>query len=296
MLLMVLGAVLIGITLGLLGSGGSVLTMPVLVYVLGHDKNIAVAETMAIVGLIALVAVIPNALHRTVNWRSVIFFGVPGMVGTFAGAWVGTHYFSGSAKLLVFASVMLLAAWMMFARKEDLQGAKNGPTGNARNRSVRIAIEGAVVGIVTGIVGVGGGFLIVPALVILGGLSMRTAVGTSLAIVALKCAVGFSAYQYEFWQSGLSVDFTTVFVFSIVGAGGSFVGQKIGKTLNQELLHKIFAVLLVLMSVLIIAKEVPGALSTNAKSQDETRWDKNSDNVRPKPWPTFPRPKPRRER
>ncbi|MEC9093213.1 MAG: sulfite exporter TauE/SafE family protein [Planctomycetota bacterium] len=269
MLLMVLGAIIIGITLGLLGSGGSVLTMPVLVYLLDHDKDIAVAETMAIVGLIALAAVIPNVFCRNVNWRSVFFFGVPGMVGTFGGAWIGSHYFSGPVKLVFFAAVMLFAALMMFAKRNALEAAETGQESTVKNRHFRIAIEGTIVGIVTGIVGVGGGFLIVPALVVLGGLSIRIAVGTSLAVVALKCGVGFSEYQYEFMQVGLSVDWMTVFWFSIVGAAGSFVGQEIGKTLNQRLLHDVFAILLIVVSVLIIAKEIPAAFA--AKEPMQTR-------------------------
>ena len=124
MLIMIIGAILIGVTLGLMGSGGSILTVPVLVYVVGHDKNMAVAESMAIVGVIALIAAIPNAIYKQIDWRSVVFFGIPGMVGTFIGAWIGANLFSGEAKLIFFALVMIFAAWSMFRQKTKDEKAK----------------------------------------------------------------------------------------------------------------------------------------------------------------------------
>lgn len=260
MIWMIAGAILIGLTLGLMGSGGSILTVPVLVYVLGHDKDLAVAESMAIVGLIALVAAIPNVWSKLVDWRSVLFFGIPGMLGTLAGAWLGANYLSGAAKLSFFALVMLVAAWSMFRRQDqpedDSKTSTDRPAINGR-QILKIATEGVIVGIVTGIVGVGGGFLIVPALVILGGLSMRLAVGTSLVIILMKCVVGFAEYQYEFWRAGTSVDWETIGVFAVLGAIGSFAGRWIGHSLKQSTLRNSFAVLLIIMAVFIIAREAP---------------------------------------
>ena len=271
MWLMIVGAVLIGVTLGLMGSGGSILTVPVLVYVLGHDKDLAVAESMAIVGLIALVAAIPNAIGKQIDWKNVLFFGIPGMVGTFLGAWIGAHYFTGSAKLFFFALVMLVAAWSMFRKKDPDENDSDNPSqSNERKPKIgRIAVDGTVVGIVTGIVGVGGGFLIVPALVLLGGLNMRIAVGTSLAVIVLKCLVGFAEYQYEFVQQGLSVDWPTILIFSLVGSLGSFLGRTISQSINQATLRKVFAVVLIVMAILILGKEIP-QLVTHAAGHSET--------------------------
>ena len=111
----VVGAILIGLTLGLLGSGGSILTVPVLVYLLGHQDKVAIAESLAIVGGIALAGMIPYARARLIDWRSVVLFGLPGMAGTYGGAWLA-RFVSGPAQLTLFAGVMLIAAWMMMRR------------------------------------------------------------------------------------------------------------------------------------------------------------------------------------
>ncbi|MEL6615065.1 MAG: sulfite exporter TauE/SafE family protein, partial [Bacteroidota bacterium] len=175
MLYALLGAVAIGLVLGLLGSGGSILTVPVLVYLAGHADKVAIAESLAIVGAIAAVGAMPYARQRLVDWHSVLYFGVPGILGTYAGAALSA-FIPGAVQLALFAAVMILAAVLMF------RGRKEVPEGEERPRQPLwlIAVEGLLVGVLTGLVGVGGGFLIVPALVLLGGLSMRVAVGTSL--------------------------------------------------------------------------------------------------------------------
>src|SRR5690606_18217679 len=111
-MLLLIGALLIGITLGLLGSGGSILTVPVLVYLLGHADKVAIAESLAIVGMIALLGIFPYARSRLIDWRSVVFFGLPGMVGTYGGAWLA-NFVPGAAQLVLFGLVMLLAAGLM---------------------------------------------------------------------------------------------------------------------------------------------------------------------------------------
>ena len=110
-----IGAVAIGLSLGLLGSGGSVLTVPVLVYLVGQDEKVAIAGSLAVVGSIALVGALPYLVRRMVDWRSVALFGIPGMIGTWMGAWAA-GFVSGETQLLVFALVMLLAAGLMLRR------------------------------------------------------------------------------------------------------------------------------------------------------------------------------------
>ncbi len=118
--LMILGALTIGLMLGLIGAGGSILTVPVLVYMLGHDGKVAIAESLAIVGSIAFVTMVAYARAHQVNWRSVVFFGAPGIVGTYAGAWL-SRLVPVSLQLTLFAVVMLIAAWVMFRKANGAQ-------------------------------------------------------------------------------------------------------------------------------------------------------------------------------
>lgn len=262
-----IGALLIGITLGLLGSGGSILTVPVLVYLLGHDDKVAIAESLAIVGAIALAGILPYARQRQVDWRSVVFFGIPGMVGTYGGAWLA-HFISGTAQLVLFAFVMLLAAGLMLRKGKVPSSSTTGNvnddshTNDARMPHTQhplwqIVAEGIAVGVLTGLVGVGGGFLIVPALVILGGLPMRMAVGTSLAIIALKSFAGFYKYLGVLADLELKVDWTTMWLFTAVGIVGTVVGKSIGGRIDQATLRKVFAVFLVAIGLLLLGKEAP---------------------------------------
>lgn len=248
-----IGAVFIGLALGLLGSGGSILTVPVLVYLVGEPDKLAIAESLAIVGIIALVGSLPYALRALVDWKSVVVFGIPGVIGTYAGAWL-SQFVSGGVQLGLFAVVMLLAAFMM-ARPKPLQAVPHKP------RALwKIGLEGLVVGVVTGLVGVGGGFLIVPALVLLGGLPMHLAVGTSLLIIALKSASGFYKYLHLLPALGLTVHWDLVFLFSALGIAGSFLGGRIGVHIPQDVLRRGFAGFLVLMGLYIFWQSLPKLL------------------------------------
>ena len=180
------GGMLIGVCLGLLGSGGSILTVPLLIYLLGHEPKPAIAESLAIVGGIAFIAAIGPTLRRRVDWASVLFFGIPALAGTVGGVWV-SQFMSGAWQLAIFAVVMMLAAVLMF-RGGGEGATEDRPPRTRRDLALAVA-EGVGVGVLTGIVGVGGGFLIVPALVLLARLPMRIAVGTSLVIIALKSVV-----------------------------------------------------------------------------------------------------------
>ena len=181
------GALLIGLTLGMLGSGGSAITVPVLVYLVGHGGKESIAESMAIVGLISIAAALPYARARQIDWRSVIFFGIPGMFGTFIGAWLG-GLAAEALQLVVFGGILLLTAFVMLRKRKGIELAEETDVEPHRSALWKVALEGTVVGVVTGFVGVGGGFLIVPALVVLGNLPMRQAIGTSLVIIAIKSA------------------------------------------------------------------------------------------------------------
>lgn len=253
MLIVVLASLIIGVTLGLLGSGGSAITVPVLVYVVGHGTKESITESMAIVALISVAAAIPYAKAHQIVWRSVCSFGIPAMLGTLIGASLG-GIAPEAMQLVLLGGVLLLAAVVMFRVPEPPEPALD--SGLTHQSPIwKIAIEGTVVGIVTGFVGVGGGFLIVPALVVMGKLPMRLAIGTSLAIIAIKAAVGFAKYEHYLLAHELSVDLQTILVFSIVGIAGSHLGRQINTRLNQQLLRNIFAVFLVLLGAFVIVRE-----------------------------------------
>ena len=248
-----LGAIAIGVSLGLLGSGGSILTVPVLVYLFGQDEKVAIAGSLFIVGSIAAAGSLQYVFKRLVDWRNVLVFGLPGMAGTYLGAMIAA-YVSGLLQLSLFALVMLVAAWLMF-RPLKLEAKPNSP-----RATWKIAVDGIVVGIVTGLVGVGGGFLIVPALVLLAAMPMHAAVATSLVIIALKSFSGFIKYLDVLTGAGLDVDWQVIGLVTALGVAGSFVGAQIADRVPQQQLQRLFSVFLVAMGVYILYRSLPGAL------------------------------------
>ena len=247
MILSWIGALIVGVSLGLLGSGGSILTVPILIYLVGEQEKVAIAESLGIVGAISFTGFIPCALKKQVHWRSVILFGIPGMAGTYGGAMIA-EYVSANFQLILFAGVMLLAAFLMF---KDQAKRKKAPQ-DIQHAWWKMVLEGLAVGVLTGLVGVGGGFLIVPALVLLGGLPMSMAIGTSLLIIALKSFTGFFKYIDVLNNLGLSLNWDLIFIFSLIGAVGSLVGKRIGSKISNQHLKKGFAVFLIVMGVYIV--------------------------------------------
>ncbi len=252
MAIVLIGAGIIGLSLGMLGSGGSAITVPVLVYLVGHGGKESITESMAIVGLISIAAAIPYGRTKQIDWRSVIYFGIPGMLGTYLGAALG-GISSEILQLIVFGFVLLAAAYSMLRKPMSLQTLKADQQHDSP--IWKVAIEGTIVGVVTGFVGVGGGFLIVPALVILGKVPMRLAIGTSLIIIAAKSVVGFATYQSYLLDHNLSVDFGTILIFAAIGIACSFIGRAINQRLNQQALKQVFGVFLILLGGFVIVRE-----------------------------------------
>ncbi len=247
------GAIAIGISLGLLGSGGSILTVPVLVYLVGQDEKVAIAGSLFIVGSIALAGSLQFLRAGLIQWRSVLIFGVPGMIGTWFGAFLAT-WIPGITQLALFAVVMLIASWLML-RPLDLEHADGTP------RAVwKVAADGLVVGIITGLVGVGGGFLIVPALVLLGGLNMRQAVATSLVVIALKSFSGLYKYLDVLEQQSLALDWNTLMLITGLGIAGSFAGSYLAKRVPQDKLKIWFGYFLIVMGIYILVRSAPAAI------------------------------------
>ena len=236
-----------------MGSGGSIITVPVLVYLLGQDEKIAIAGSLFVVGTIALVGSLQYVRVGLVDWRNVFVFGVPGMVGTYLGAMLAA-FVPGIVQLAFFALVMLLASYMM------LRPVKLTDEVHAPRETWKIATDGLLVGVITGLVGVGGGFLIVPALVLFGGLAIHTAVATSLVIIALKSFSGFYKYMDVLDQQNLELDWNTLLLVTGLGIAGSFAGAKIASRMPQEKLKKGFGFFLVVMGIYILARSVPQAL------------------------------------
>ena len=259
MLLALLGALAIGLSLGLLGSGGSILTVPVLVFLLGQEEKVAIAGSLFVVGVVAAAGGAAAAARRLVDWRSVVVFGAPGMAGTWLGAALSRHV-SGTLQLAVFAAVMLVAAVAM-VRPPGGVAADGGEATAAPPRAVlKVAGDGLGVGLVTGFVGVGGGFLIVPALVVLGGLPIALAVGTSLTIIALKSATGFLGYLGVLADLGLALDWPLLALLSAGGVRGSLAGSRLGRRIPPRRMRRVFAVFLVAVGLLILARSVPALL------------------------------------
>jgi uncharacterized protein len=251
-------AALIGLSLGMLGGGGSILTVPILVYVLGYGAKEAIAMSLAVVGATAAVGAVGHWRAGNVNVRVAAIFGAVAMAGTYLGARLAV-FFSGAAQLILFAVVMLLAAFFMFrdgraaAAKESAAGSDGGPEGAPNPPAVPematalIVFEGLAVGVLTGLVGVGGGFLIVPALVLLGRLPMKQAIGTSLVVIAFKSAAGFLGYLGQ-----VEVPWAFMTLFTAVAMAGILAGTRLVRHVPQQALKRAFALFLVLMGVFIL--------------------------------------------
>lgn len=243
MLLALLAALGIGVSLGLMGSGGSILTVPALVYVIGQDEKVAIAGSLGVVGIIAGVAGARAAWHGQVHWRSVAWFGLPGMLGTFGGAWLG-GFVAGNVQLLTLVLVMLLASLLML--RPEPPAAVREPAG--QRAPWRSVLDGITFGTLTGFVGVGGGFLIVPALVLRGGLGMQRAIGSSLVIITLQSGTGFVKYHHVLLDLHQRLDWPVLGTFAAVGVLGSLAGGSFGKRLAQHRLRRVFATILLLVA------------------------------------------------
>jgi uncharacterized protein len=222
---LVLGFV-IGLSLGLLGGGGSILTVPVFVYILGFGAKDAIAMSLVVVGATSLVGALSHWRKGHVNIRVASIFGAVAIVGTNLGTHLAMRL-SGADQLAIFATIMLIAAGFMLRGPQAEAGSHHAQT-SALFAST--AIKGLVVGSLTGLVGVGGGFLIVPALV-WGGLPMREAVGTSLLVIAMNCGAGFYGYLGQVKVAWLSVALVTAGTYAM-------------RFVSQHALRRGFAVLL----------------------------------------------------
>lgn len=254
MIYALLGAACVGLSLGLLGSGGSILTVPVLVYLLHQSPKVAIAGSLAIVGAISLIGAARYAHQRLVSWRHVLVFGLPGVGATYAGAWV-SQFVPGALQLVVFAVIMGIAAWAML--KPPAPGSEEG---RSEKPLIWLIAAGAGVGVITGFVGVGGGFLLVPALVFLGGLGMHRGVATSLAVIVINSASGFYKQHAVVSSAGHAIDWRVIGLFILVGGAGSLIGNAIARRIPQHRLRQVFGVFLIAMCGFILWRTLPGLI------------------------------------
>ncbi|WP_192349462.1 sulfite exporter TauE/SafE family protein [Algoriphagus sp. Y33] len=254
-------AVIIGISLGLIGGGGSILTVPVLVYILGIDPVLATAYSLFVVGSTSLVGSFTYMKSQLVDYRTALVFAIPSFLTVFLTRKfivpvlpdpllvLGDLVITKSIGIMVFFAVVMLAASYSMIRG-------NGKNSSEDDTIVQfnvplIAIEGIVVGLVTGLVGAGGGFLIIPALVLLAKLPMKMAVGTSLLIIAAKSLIGFLGDV-----ANQEIDWKMLLVFTGLSIVGIFIGSSLSKKINEKLLKKGFGWFVLLMAFYIIGKEL----------------------------------------
>jgi len=236
-------AAVIGLSLGLLGGGGSILAVPVLVYVAGLEAAEAIPTSLAVVGATSLIACLDHARAGRVDARAAIAFGVTGAVGAAAGARL-TPLVGGRGLLLLFALVMLSAGGLM------LRPA--APSARARHPWA-VPLAGLSVGVLTGFLGVGGGFLVVPALALLARLEMPVAVGTSLAVIAVNAAAGLAGHlgRGEL-RGGLTLAFTAAAV------AGALAGSRLAGRARPAALRRGFALLVILVGLALLIGNLPG--------------------------------------
>jgi uncharacterized protein len=253
------GALLIGVVLGLIGGGGSILTVPILVYVLSIEPVTATAYSLFVVGTSALVGAIRNAQKGMVDFRTGIVFAIPAFLAVFLTRKFvipaiperlfsvgGFEVTRDIAIMVFFAIIMLVAAYFMIKGRKDTDEVEQ----KVEYNYPMILIEGLVVGFLTGIVGAGGGFLIIPALVLLAKLPMKKAVATSLMIIAIKSLIGFLGDVQN-----IHIDWAFLGTFTAVSVVGIFVGIYLNKFIDGKKLKKGFGWFVLIMGVYIVLKE-----------------------------------------
>ncbi len=239
--------IVIGLSLGALGGGGSILTVPVLVYALGQQPQEATTASLVIVGITAITAAVGHARAGRVQWRAAGIFGVLGVAASFGGSTVN-RLVDPQVLLLAFAALMIVAAIAMFARTgADALDAPGEAADGGRPRGVgaaaRVVVTALVVGFLTGFLGVGGGFLIVPALVLALGFTMPVAVGTSLVVISVT---SLGAFIERLGNGGVPWD--VVVPFTLAAIAGSLLGKRVADRISGPTLTRAFATLLVLVA------------------------------------------------
>jgi uncharacterized protein len=255
-------AMIMGVTLGLMGAGGSILTLPILVYLFRIDPVTASGYSLLIVGSTALFGAYRYHLKNLIDYRVTILFSLPAILAVYLTRIIlvpaipdEIEIFNfliitkNSFIMILFASLMIASAYMMIRNRKDFKPAVEA---NSTKLIILIVLEGLLVGIITGIVGAGGGFLIIPALVLLAGLEMKAAVGSSLLIIAMKSLIGFLGDI----QNGIIIDYQLIALFLICSIIGMIIGTKISNYFSSQKLKKFFGYFTLILSTIIITMEL----------------------------------------
>jgi uncharacterized protein len=246
--------VFVGVSLGLLGGGGSILTVPLLAYVGGLDAKHAITTSLLVVGVTSAVGAIAHMRAGRVRWRVALPFGAAAMAGAYGGGLLA-RFIPAAALLIAFAVVMIAAAIAM------LRGRKNTTASNDAQplRPVRMAALGVGVGAASGLVGAGGGFLLVPALALLAGLPMPAAVGTSLVVIAMQSFAGLAGHL-----ANEQIDWRLAAMVTAAAVAGALIGGRLTGMVDPEALRKLFGWFVLLMASVILAQETTPAVGAAA--------------------------------
>lgn len=270
-------ALVVGLTLGLLGGGGSILTLPILVYLLDMDTTTGIAVSLFVVASTSMFAVVQHAREGNVDWKVGGVFGAAGMAGAYLGGRLAVHIHD-TVLLVLFAVIMLATGAMMFRGKKGAVEACPSDEGEAclgdsaerakeKLPVLKILVEGLSVGVLTGMVGAGGGFLVVPALAMLGGLTMKRAIGTSLMIIALKSWAGFAGVA-----PSVDIPWALTLTFTLSAIVGSLVGVRLLTRMAPDKLRAGFAGFVLLMAGVILVQEVGMDLLALAAADISALW------------------------
>lgn len=257
-----IASLVIGISLGLIGGGGSILTVPVLVYLFRVQPVVATAYSLFIVGSTSLVGSFPKYKENEINLKTALIFGVPSILAVYATRaflvpaipdelfTIGGMVFTKSILMMLLFAVLMVVASVSMIRSKDALPEEEEVVEQRFNYPV-ILLEGVVVGLLTGLVGAGGGFLIIPALVLLSKLPMKQAIGTSLLIIAAKSLIGFTGDLRN-----ASMDWTLLLSVTGLAIIGIFIGNKLSKKIAASSLKKGFGWFVLVMGIYIIVKEL----------------------------------------
>ncbi len=238
-------AALIGLTLGMLGGGGAILTVPAFVYVIGFTAKPAIAMTLPVIGITSLVGALAHLKAGNIDLKAVAYFGAVTMVGAFIGGKVSI-FVPGTVQLVMLGCVMVAAAVMMYR-----SGKMSSPVDSERAPTYKLIAVGLLVGLLTGIIGIGGGFMIVPSLVLLAKIDMRKAVGTSLLIIAFTTTAGYLGTS-----STVDVPWRFLIFFTAVAVCGTLIGARLSRHVSVQTLKKGFALLILLIGLSMLAQNL----------------------------------------
>lgn len=248
LLLELLGGLFVGASLGLVGAGGAILSLPIFALVLGHAHRTASVEALVATGLISAYSAARAAAGRRIDYRRALAFALPGTAGAWIGAPVG-GMLSDLAHAAIFATLAAIAAWRMIARAPEESDRPADP--DAKSLAIAAGV-GLAIGFLTAIIGVGGGFLLVPALVLVMRVPLRTAIGTSLLLITLNASIAFLSHLRHSEEQVRSIDWTAVAIVAGGGAVGSTLGSRLGGRLPERLVRRSFSSLLVLVAAAVL--------------------------------------------